>query len=399
MPDEQLKQGAEQPAGLAEAGLPAPVIERFRYLDRLKVGLIAAIIFVHGVIGYSGFENAWPYQAVREVPLSPAADTVLGPLALAGTLFAMGLFFLIAGLLVSGSLSRRGAAKFARGRLLRLGVPLVVWVLVLWPLLLFAMVRLAGRDVSYWWLFLHLTPFLDTGPMWFVELLLIYSLGYALWWARWGSRHSAARIPALTGRTLLVLGAGVAMVSFTVRLVFPYLSFQVAHLNLWQWPQYLALFGLGTVAARAGWLDQVPDGLRRACGIAALLGVTGLAGLVAAYEYLGVQIDHIAGGWSWLAVPLPVVEATLAIGVSVWVLGTAQRYLDRPAGPLLRATARSAYGAFILQGPVLVGLAVALRGLGTGAEVKALAVAVAGVALSFGLSWLLVSRTPLRSIL
>jgi hypothetical protein len=270
---------------------------------------------------------------------------------------------------------------------------------VLWPLLLFAMVRLAGREVSYWWLFLHLTPFLDTGPMWFVELLLIYSLGYALWWARWGSRRSAGRNPALTGRTLLLLGAGVAIASFTVRLVFPYLSFQVAHLNLWQWPQYLALFGLGTVAARSGWLDHVPDGLRRACGIAALLGLAGLAGLVAAYEYLEVQIDQIAGGWSWLAVPLPVVEATLVIGASVWVLGTAQRYLDRPAGPMLRATARSAYGAFILQGPVLVGLAVALRGLGTGAEVKALAVAVAGVALSFGVSWQLVSRTPLRRIL
>jgi glucans biosynthesis protein C len=55
---------------------------------------------------------------------------------------------------------------------------------------------------------------------------------------------------------------------------------------------------------------------------------------------------------------------------------------------------RSAYGAFMLQGLVLIGLAIALQPLPLPAEVKALIVAGAGVAGSFALSWLLIRRVP-----
>jgi hypothetical protein len=53
---------------------------------------------------------------------------------------------------------------------------------------------------------------------------------------------------------------------------------------------------------------------------------------------------------------------------------------------------RSAYGAFMLQGLVLIGLAIASRPLPLPAEVKALIVAGGGIAGSFAISWLLVSR-------
>ena len=78
----------------------------------------------------------------------------------------------------------------------------------------------------------------------------------------------------------------------------------------------------------------------------------------------------------------------------MWLLGSAQRLLDRPlrwAGP---AISRSAYGAFLLQGIVLIGLALALRVVPFPAEVKAILVAVGGVAGSFALAWLLISRVP-----
>ena len=53
----------------------------------------------------------------------------------------------------------------------------------------------------------------------------------------------------------------------------------------------------------------------------------------------------------------------------------------------------------ILQGPVLIGLVIALRPVGLPADAKAFVVAGAGVAGSFALAWVLISRTPLRSIL
>jgi hypothetical protein len=93
------------------------------------------------------------------------------------------------------------------------------------------------------------------------------------------------------------------------------------------------------------------------------------------------------------------IEGPLAVGTSVWLLALAQRRLDRPPGSLSRALARSAYGAFFIQGVVLIGLMIALRPIAVPAEVKALVVAGLGVSGSFALAWLLVSRTRLGRII
>ena len=82
----------------------------------------------------------------------------------------------------------------------------------------------------------------------------------------------------------------------------------------------------------------------------------------------------------------------------LWLLGVAQRHA-RPRGWLARVLARSAYGAFLAQGPVLIALALTLRPLALPAEIKAVAVAAAGVAGSFTLAWLLVTRTRLGRVL
>jgi hypothetical protein len=121
-----------------------------------------------------------------------------------------------------------------------------------------------------------------------------------------------------------------------------------------------------------------------AAGILAMLGLT----------VGGVSEQTWSGGWHWPALMFAAVEGALAVFGAVWLLGFAQRRLDRPrrwAGP---AVSRSAYGAFVLQGVVLIGLALALRPLPAPAEIKAIVVAGAGIVASFGLTWLLITRLP-----
>ncbi|MGA8046060.1 MAG: hypothetical protein WCA30_07310, partial [Dermatophilaceae bacterium] len=86
-------------------------------------------------------------------------------------------------------------------------------------------------------------------------------------------------------------------------------------------------------------------------------------------------------------------DAVLTVFGSVWLLGVAQRRLDRTyrLGPEL---ARAAYGAFILQTVFLLGIAVLLRPVDAPAEVKALLVASGGLICSFGVAWLLVRFVP-----
>ena len=229
--------------------------KRVAYLDNLKVLLVAVIIAAHGVGAYSWLDGAWPYQEVREVRLTGGRRHRPQRAAIPGLLFVMGLFFLISGLVTPVRSQRKGPRQFTRDRIVRLGIPLAVWVLGIWPALVYAIHRAAGEHYSYWRGFMHADPFLDPGPMWFVEVLLIYSLGYAVW-RQWRAHHAApfaaqsgphrgwARSAART-RTLVLLAAGTSLATILVRPVFPFMSAQIGQLKLWQWPEYLATVRAG----------------------------------------------------------------------------------------------------------------------------------------------------------
>jgi hypothetical protein len=389
----------EQPA-------PKPRRERVAYLDNLKLLLVAVIIAGHGAVAYGTLESAWPYQDVQEVQLGAVSDIGLAMVVIPAALFAMGLFFLISGLVTPGSVSRKGPRTFARDRLIRLGVPLAAWALVIWPGAIWAAHLAAGETHSFWWQFTHSDPVLDTGPMWFVEVLLIYSLAYAAW-RYWRPRGTSGEDPTaashrsaqLSGRTLVALAVGISVATVLVRPVLPAASGQIGQSHLWQWPQFVAMFGLGIVAAQRGWLDPVPERIRRRCGFAALGGLVAFLLVAGAMAVTGVDGGVLFDpGLHWAPLCLAVIEGPLAVGTSVWLLGLAQQRLDRHPGPLARAMARSAYGAFLLQGVVLIGLMIALRPIGVPAEVKALTVAGLGVGGSFALAWVLVTHTRLGRI-
>jgi hypothetical protein len=382
-----------------------PRRERVAYLDNLKVLLVAVIISGHGALAYGTLKHAWPYQDIHEVQLGTVSDVALAVIVIPAVLFVMGLFFLISGLVTPGSVARKGPGRFSRDRLVRLGLPLLVWTLVLWPGAKWISHLAAGHAESFWTQLTDNDPILDTGPMWFVAVLLAYSLAYAGW--RAGSRraagpvHSAPRSSGpLSGRTLVALAAGISAATALVRLIFPLASNEILQSHLWQWPQFVAMFGFGISAAQRGWLNPVPDRIRRGCGLAALGGVAAWGLLELAVALTGGSPDVVFDpGFHWASLGMAAIEGPLAVGAAVWLLAQAQRHLDRRPGSLGRAMARSAYGAFLLEGVILIGLMVALRPLPLPAEVKALAVAGLGVAGSFALAWVLVSRTRLGRIL
>jgi glucan biosynthesis protein C len=244
--------------------------------------------------------------------------------------------------------------------------------------------------------------------MWFVGVLLIYSLGYAAW--RQWLRHPASPFapharPAADGRApvqwrmLVLLAAGISLATILVRPAFPFTSEQFGQLKLWQWPTYLGMFGLGIVAVQRGGLDPVPDHIRRRCGQMVLLSFLAAGLLFAAITLAGYNTDVFERRLHWAPTLFAAIEGPMAVGICVWLIAFAQRHLNRPPGPRGRALARSTFAAFVIQGPIIIGLQFALRSLGVPAEVKALSVASAAVICSFALAWLLVSRTPVRRIL
>ncbi|MCY7340744.1 MAG: acyltransferase, partial [Pseudonocardia sp.] len=244
------------------------------HLDALRTVLVAWVIAGHALLGYSAV-GGWAYDEVREVTFSPATEralvAVLGPTGL----FVIGVFFFVSGLLTEAAVTRHGAAAYVRSRTLRLGLPWAASALLVWPASVWFAYTAAGRDVSFWWVLTHRDPLLDSGSLWFALVLLVYSVAFAGWYRVTDTLSGDDRRGApgpLTARHLLGAAAAIALVSFVVRLGFPARSGQVGDLHLWQWPQCAGMFVLGLVAARRGWVGQVPDRIRRGCG-AAVLGV------------------------------------------------------------------------------------------------------------------------------
>lgn len=369
---------------------------RLAYLDNLKAYLIAGIIAAHAFMGYADF-GSWTYQDVREVTLSPVMETIFVVAAVTlGGLFLMALFFLLSGLMAQDSLARRGPGPFAKDRLLRLGIPFILYTLVIWPLLEYALLEPFLHRGSYWDYFFDTDPVLDNGPLWFVGVLLVYSLTLA-------ARRRLRPLPAvgdrpLRLRDLALLALAVGLLTFLVRTVFPADSNQPLNSHLWAWPEYLALFGLGVIAGRRGWLRPVPRDLSRPVGMATLLGIALMAAVVLSTEPLGLTEEDWFGGWGVPAFVGGLLEGMIAVAAPVWVLSFAQRHLNG-SGPLRRAMARSSYAAFMLQGPVLVGIELAMRPVSLPGDAKAVIVAILAIAASFALAWPLVTRTPVGKVL
>jgi hypothetical protein len=372
--------------------------KRLTYLDNLRVVMVAGVIAGHAIAGYAGMN--WTYADVAEGEMGTASQSVFGLLILPFAVFVMALFFLVAGLLTPASLDRKGPRRFTRDRLIRLGIPLAAFTFVLWPLMTYGLYTVAGSDWSLWDVYAD-DPTLDNGPLWFVEVLLIYSLVYAAWVAS-RSRPGHASNPAMTGplraRHLVALGAGIAITTFVVRRWFPFDSLQFTNAHVWQWPECIGLFGLGIVSARRGWLRPVPERIRRGCGWVALVATVTLIVAFASTQDPDRSVETFGGGWRWEALVLASIGGALSVAASIWVLAFAQRHWDR-AGRTARAMGRAAYAAFMFQGLPLILAALAIRAFGVPLEVKALLVAAGGIAGSFALGWTLVTRTRLGRIM
>ena len=368
---------------------------RVASVDALKVILVSWVIGCHAVLGYTRV-GGWPYDEVAEATIPPPVELVLSVVLGPTSLFVMGTFFFLAGMFAAGEKSRHGRTGFVRRRMVRLGLPWLMFVVLVWPLCMWVAYRAAGYDVQPWETFLHRQPFLDSGPLWFVQVLLYVSIGYALWppvGARRLTDGSQRRVVGPWTLTLAIVL--IAVTTFVVRLEFPARSQQILDLHLWQWPQCVGMFALGVLVSSHGWTVRVPHDVARWCRRVMLAALAAAPVTMVAFGVDDVARDSapFLGGLRLEAATLAAVEAVLVVTASIALLHLAQARLSS-LGRVLTRCARGAFAAYMLQVPVLIGLSVALRPLALPALAKALTVGVLGVVVCLGLGATLSGRHP-----
>jgi acyltransferase-like protein len=389
---------SSRPGGGSPVGPAAPPTatrreapgSRIAYFDNLKVALVAAVIVGHAGNFY-GAGAGWIGVSPATGP-SYASAATLGMAAAIGQMFVMGTFFFMAGSFTPGSLARKGAGPYLRGRLLRVGVPLAASVLLIMPVSWLAgVLATTGSLRQAWDDAAKSVAYLDPGVAWFLTELLIFSALFVAY-RRWRPAQAGGCGP-LRARHLLAASALIAALTFPARLLWPIGSYQLLGLHLWLWPQCLTLFWLGALAAERGWLDDLGRNLRAYLWAAVAAAAVAMAlGWIAS----GASADFgpFRGGWHWQALGTAIIEGVFAVCLSVLLIGWFRRHLSRQ-GRLAAVMSRDAYAAFVLQVPVLVAGALLLRDVPVTGDVKFAVLAVAGVAGTFAAAHALRRQIPL----
>ncbi len=344
---------------------------RTAWADNLRVTLIAGVVVAHAATAYV-VDVPWYYEERTTSTLTPLLLSF--PVFLAAV-FGLGPLFLVAGVFASRSLRRKGSAAFARGRLVRLGVPLLFFLLVLDPVTDYLGDMGGGEQADLWAYLTDRTGTRDSGPMWFVVALLLFSLTYAAW-------RAARPRPLVTGERvepwhLAAFAASIAALSWLTWMVCTYRSETFLNFNWAHWPQAAGLFVFGVMAGERGWLDTFTAERARRCGRVAVTGMLALCAL-AGVSLAGDDFASLVGGPHWQSAAFAVVTGAVAVTLGIWIIAWYQRRWDH-AGSIARRAGRGSYAAYVVHPTVLVALSLAVQALPATPESKFLLVAALGV--------------------
>jgi peptidoglycan/LPS O-acetylase OafA/YrhL len=397
-----------------------PKKPRLFYVDNLRILLTILVVLIHLAVTY-GASGDWPYREGRPDNLTSLVFTLFTAVTDA---FVLGFFFMWAGYFTPGSFDRRGFWRYFRDRLLRLGMPLLFYILFLDPLIYYAIgVNSWGLDGRFWsvwgldgsfWMYLgsRIRAYgehgLGVGPLWYVEILLVFTLVYGLWRlvakltlsllqrvgrspGRIAGTHPADSVPplAIAGFALLV-----GVVTFLVRIRPVDLGLHPLYVPYADLPQYVCLFVIGVIAYRRNWLLGISDVVGRLwLWIAVVCVVVVLPALFVLGGALEGNTVRYTRGLHWQSFATSVWQQFVCMGAVVGLLAWFRKRLNHQ-GTLARAMAASTYAVYVIHAPVLVFLALSLRRYRLHLLLKFVLVAPIAVALCFAIGYL-IKKLPL----
>jgi fucose 4-O-acetylase-like acetyltransferase len=349
------------------------------FFDNLKVVLMAVVIAHHVGQAYGPTGGWWPVQ-------EPTSAAILGPFFMVNRSFGMSLFFMIAGYFTAASFDKSGPWTFMKTRLQRLGIPLLIFSLLMLLLQVFVFGPIDTGELGALW------P-VDVGHLWFVQHLILYSLGYALWRVlRPGVLQPVLQPASPPGYgTILAFAVGLAFCTAVVRTWYSidewvYLLgyIRTAFADV---PRDLGLFLVGTLAYRHQWVTRFPSRAGRVWLAVGLL----LAGFWYVYELWLVDVI-VFSDMVW-GILLPMWESLLCCGMCI---GLTILFRDMVNGQSAvgREMARSTYAAYILHVFIVILLQYLALGLAASPLLKFILVTLVAVPVSFLLASLI--RRPLR---
>ena len=301
--------------------------------------------------------------------------------------YFMGLLFFIAGYFVPASYDRKGFGMFIKERLTRLGIPTLLFMLILHPLTIIILnhflhwnMNIPAEYIKYICSFRFIG---STGPLWFAFALLVFSFLYAMVRIVSPKRIETLKEP-VTVRPDQILGIGliIAIFTFLTRVVYP-IGSSILNMQLCFFPQYIVLFILGIMVLRRNVLQTIPYSL----GIN-WFKYTLMFGVPLWFLIMYFGKDHansfqlLNGHFTWQSAAYSFWESFFCVGVC---LGFICWFRDQfnTQGRISKFLSANAFGVYVFHTPILVFVSMLFKDMAMYPFMKYLIVAAITIPLSF----------------
>ncbi|MHA2275589.1 MAG: acyltransferase family protein, partial [Candidatus Kariarchaeaceae archaeon] len=345
---------------------------RLLFLDNIKLLFAILVIFNHARVTYEG--SGWWYY-IEDNTLDLFSAIFFQFLASLGGLFQASLlvlFFLLAGFLTPKSYDRKGVSAFWKERLLRLGIPILLFILLINPTMFYLLAilgiqpwvshpNLQGSLLDYYFAQLQsleqLIDFLtDTGPMWFLFVLLLLTCLYTLWRLIKNNLSLQQYIPKEFNIPkypfLLLLAIILGCATFIVRIFVPIDRFPLG-IPFGYMIQYIMMFSIGIVAIRYDWFEKMTkDHIK-------IWSYTIIAAVVLFFLYffmfIGIDSDYsvVLGGANPHALVFTLTDNIISMGM-IFVLIPIFYLKFNKQGVFLQKLSDSSFHMYLIHAPILV---------------------------------------------
>lgn len=366
--------------------------KRLFFIDNIRLSMIILVVLLHTSVTYSGI-GGWYY--IENKSVDTVSKIIFAMFNTFSQAYFMGLLFLIAGYFIPGAFDKKGTGKFIKDRLLRLGLPVVIYIFIINPFIEYFIFGIfLNKSVQpfnqYYINYIKPFSFLgNTGPLWFAFALLIFTLFYALARTIFNKPTKVKKYKKYPNNSsIIAITLLITFLTFGVRIFQPF-GVSILNMQLCFFSQYIVLFIIGILAYRNSWFTNLPYEfgvlwLKMSLGLGLILWLLIMlfGGPLNGKEYV------ILGGLYWQSAIYAFWEQFVCAGMC---LGLIVIFRDKfnYQGKLLKFLSQNAFGVYVFHAPILISISVLLRNIHLYPLIKFGIIAPITLLISFTFSYLI----------
>ena len=375
---------------------------RFAYLDNVRSFVIFIVVAQHSAVTYSGFGD-WFYVEGSPDNLSVFGSAFFGLIQSLNQAWMMGALFFISAYLTTKALVRHGTLEFIKERLFRLGLPLLLFIFIVTPFILFVLLgshpglgdftenslleNYMQFLTKFWWL-------RATGPLWYVQVLLIFCFIYIIIKKCFPKPYSIKGI-SNTAIVFTIIITGIS--AFLIRLVLP-IGTNVLNLQLCYFASYIVMFIAGILIGENDLIDDITSEKNITwLKLSLIIGIP----IWALLMLFGGALEgetYFNGGFNWQSFIFALWEALIAIGFSIGIIALFKKKANFN-NKLTRLVKDNAFGLYFFHAPIMVAISLSLIKLVLNPIMKFIVVLIAAFIVTLLFSYLLRKIKPIKILL